>query len=298
MVQNDKKALRIALIPVLFWATVSTVFKLGLQVYTPAQLIFLSTVVSFIVFGIWALIRKANQQIKHPSKSIFVHAAISGLVSPFLYYLILFKAYSLLPAQLAQPLNMIWPLVLTLLSVPVLKQKIGAKSFVALFISFLGIIILSAKGNFNSFADTNFTGVALALFSSILWSIYWLYNRKSTFDPSLLLMLSFGFAMLYQVAYLFATNQFHFQLTSTLWYGVYIGLFEVGISFILWGRAMELTSNNARIANLIYLAPFIALIFIRIFLGETIFYTTYIGLIFIVSGILIQQTDRKNKSGE
>ena len=40
-----------------------------------------------------------------------------------LYYLILLKAYQLLPAQVAQPLNMIWPVILVFLSVPILKQK-------------------------------------------------------------------------------------------------------------------------------------------------------------------------------
>ena len=35
-----------------------------------------------------------------------------GLLNPVAYYLILFKAYTILPAQVAQPLNMIWPIVL------------------------------------------------------------------------------------------------------------------------------------------------------------------------------------------
>ncbi len=296
MNHSDKKAIQIALIPVFFWSTVSTAFKFGLKVYFPSQLIFLASIVSFVVFLVSILLKAPLRQQLKPSPKLLLHAAITGLFTPFLYYLILFKAYSLLPAQLAQPLNMIWPLVLTLLSVPVLKQRIGRKSFVALLISFIGIVILSAKGNFSSFADTNFKGVVLALISSVLWSVYWLFNRKSKFESLVVLFYSFGFAVLYLFGFLFYTRELAFELNSNLIWPIYVGLFEVGISFILWGKAMALTSNNAKIANFIYLAPFVALIFIHFFLGETIFYTTYIGLIFIVSGILLQQTDQKLKS--
>lgn len=295
MKQYDKKAIQIALIPVFLWSTVSTVFKLGLKIYSPGQLIFLATVVSFVVFLCWILSRASLRKSLKPSKKLLTEAALTGLFTPFLYYLILFKAYSLLPAQLAQPLNMVWPLVLTFLSVPVLKQNIGSRSFIALFVSFVGIVILSAKGSFTSFADTNFKGVALALISSVLWSVYWLLNRKSKFESVIVLLYSFGFAIFYLFVFLVITQQLSFEINSHIIWPIYVGLFEVGISFMLWGKAMALTTNNAKITNLIYLAPFIALIFIHIFLGETIFYTTYIGLIFIVSGILLQQTDQKLK---
>ena len=42
---------------------------------------------------------------------------ILGLVNPFLYYLVLFKAYDLLPAQEAQAINYTWALMLAFLSV-------------------------------------------------------------------------------------------------------------------------------------------------------------------------------------
>ena len=35
-----------------------------------------------------------------------------GLLNPVAYYLVLFKAYDLLPAQVAQPINYAWPIVL------------------------------------------------------------------------------------------------------------------------------------------------------------------------------------------
>jgi drug/metabolite transporter (DMT)-like permease len=74
--------------------------------------------------------------------------------------------------------------------------------------------------------------------------------------------------------------------------GIYIGIFETGISFVFWMKAMSLTSNSAKIANLIYLAPFLSLVFIHFILGEKIFITTILGLFFIISAILFQQTEK------
>ena len=70
-----------------------------------------------------------------------------GFLNPFLYYVIVLKAYSLLPAQLAQPLNFIWPITLVLLSIPILKQKVSGKNMIAMLISFVGVYFIASKGN-------------------------------------------------------------------------------------------------------------------------------------------------------
>jgi drug/metabolite transporter (DMT)-like permease len=59
-------------------------------------------------------------------------------------------------------------------------------------------------------------------------------------------------------------------------------------------KAMQLSASSAKIGNLVFLAPFLSLVFIRFILKETLYITTFIGLIFIIAGILIQQIDKKN----
>jgi drug/metabolite transporter (DMT)-like permease len=70
---------------------------------------------------------------------------------------------------------------------------------------------------------------------------------------------------------------------------VYLGIFEMGITFILWLMALKLSSTTAKVSNLIYLSPFISLILIHFIVGEVILLSTVIGLLFIVGGIIIQQ---------
>ena len=68
-----------------------------------------------------------------------------------------------------------------------------------------------------------------------------------------------------------------------------MGSFEFGITFVIWLTALKLSNNAGRIANLIFLAPFVSLAFIHFLLGETIFLTTFLGLALIISGLFVQK---------
>ena len=295
---NDQKATVLALITVFFWSTVATAFKIGLRTLSPAQLIFIASFISTLILFVFLISKGKLKQIRELSLKSILKSAFLGFLNPFLYYLIIFKAYSLLPAQVAQPLNMIWPIVLALLSVPMLKQKITLKDVLALIISFSGVFLISTQGDFISLKKSNTTGVLLALGSSLIWSLFWIYNVKNKEDERVKLFLNFLFGTLYLLIYLPLFSDFHFNWDQSLRAGIYIGFFEIGISFILWMKALTLSSNNARIANLIYIAPFLSLVFIHFIIGEQIYITTVLGLFFIISGILFQQKRKQFKDGK
>ena len=293
--QNEQKATLFALITILFWSTVATAFKIGLRTLNPAQLIFVASVTSVLILFLLLVFTKKLKYIKQISLKNLLLSALLGFLNPFLYYLILFKAYSLLPAQVAQPLNMIWPIVLVLLSVPLMNQKIGWKSMLALVISFAGVFLIATQGDFFSMGKSNPLGVALGLGSAIIWSLFWIFNVKNKEDELIKLFLNFLFGTIYLLIYLPVFSDFNFKFDNSFWAGIYIGTFEIGISFVFWLKALSLTKNNARIANLIYIAPFLSLIFIHFILGEKIYITTILGIFFIISGILFQQTERIKK---
>ncbi len=295
MKQKNRPVL-FAFLAVLCWSTAPTAFKLGLKEYTPAQLIFIASGTSVIILFFFLLIQGKMKLVMQQNSKQLVSSMLLGAFNPFIYYIILFKAYSLLPAQLAQPINMIWPIILALLSVPMLRQKIGWQSFVALGISFIGVIIISSQGGINGFHKTSLLGVVLAIVSSVIWSLYWILNVKDNRDETLKLFMNFVFGFAFLSIALTFFSGFTFQIGEALFAGIYIGFFEIGITYILWLKAMQLSKNNAVIGNLVFLAPFISLIFIYFILKEEIFITTFIGIIFIVGGILFQQIKKGRKA--
>jgi len=158
---SSKKAYVFAGLAVLFWSTVATSFKLALREYDFIQLIFYASVVTVILLFLVLLFQQKTHLIFKQTPRQWSYSLLMGAFNPLLYYLVLFKAYSLLPAQVAQPLNMIWPITLALLSVPLLGQKIRWLSIVALFISFIGVFFISSQGGFDGFRNTNPMGFFL-----------------------------------------------------------------------------------------------------------------------------------------
>ena len=117
---------------VLFWSTIPTAFKVSLQQIDILPLLTIASITSSAVLFIVVVSGHKAGLIAGATLKELLTSAVLGFINPFIYYLILLKAYRLLPAQGAQPLNMIWPLVLAFLSVPLLGQKIPAKSYAAL----------------------------------------------------------------------------------------------------------------------------------------------------------------------
>jgi drug/metabolite transporter (DMT)-like permease len=230
----------------------------------------------------FGLIRKTT------SKEL-LNSALLGFINPFLYYLILLKAYQLLPAQVAQPLNMIWPIILVFLSVPILRQKIERKSFIALFISFTGVYIISSQGRLFNPGNSNLTGILLATGSSIFWALYFILNVKDKRDEAVKLFLNFLFGSVYLVVAIIITGKWQVEIGfKGALASVYVGIFEMGITFLFWLKALQMASTTDKVSNLVYFAPFLSLVFVHFILHEPVYYTTPAGLLLIVSGILIQ----------
>ncbi|MBW8323993.1 MAG: DMT family transporter [Prolixibacteraceae bacterium] len=287
--KQSSKAQLYALCSVVLWSTVATAFKLGLQTLSPLYLILTASVFSLLTFFVVILIQGKLKELFTVSISGLGKSALLGALNPFGYYLILFQAYSLLPAQVAQPLNMIWPVTLALLSAPLLKQKITVRNIIAILISFVGVVFISSQGSLAGMANTNLTGALLAIGSSIIWALFWILSVLDKRDEIFKLFWNFAFGLLYLILTAFLFTDFSWPNMKGLPAAIYVGLFELGITYILWMKAMQLSENNAKTGNLIFLSPFLSLVFIHFFLDETIFYTTFIGLAFIISGIWYQQ---------
>lgn len=291
--KNQRKAFLFAITAVLLWSTVPTAFKLGLRFQDHYQMVTGAAIVSTLVLGVILLLQGKLKTLASVKKRDLGRSVLLGLLNPAFYYLVLFRAYDLLPGQVAQPLNMTWPIVLVLISIPMLKQKIGWLSVVSMIVSFGGVIVLSLQGGTLFSDDSNFKGVMLALFSAFLWAFYWIFNMKSRLDEVTGLFLIFAFSTVYLLAGSLFRNSGLPHGWEAWTTAAYIGLFEMGLTFVLWLKALQLSSTTARISNLVFIAPFINLIFVHLFLRETIFISTIFGIVLVVAGILIQNTAQK-----
>lgn len=285
---QQSRAYLYAMTSVLLWSTVASAFKISLRYLSPVELLFYSACFSCCVLFLVLLFQSKLYLFRQADRRIWVTSLFFGLLNPFIYYLILFKAYELLPAQQAQPLNYTWAITLSLLSVPFLGHRLRLLEMCAVFVSYFGVLVISTKGNLLALEFDNPLGVMLALGSTVIWAVYWLVNTRDKRDPVLGLFMNFFCALPCITIYLLVFEGFRPVALPGLIGAAYIGCFEMGIAFITWLLALKLTSSTARIANLIFVSPFLSLILIHFLVGEEILVSSIVGLIFIVGGLLLQ----------
>ncbi len=289
---SDSKAFFYALLAVFFWSTVATAFKLSLNFSTPEQLVFISSFFSACFFFMVSLFSGSLKELKVWDKQDWLIVLSLTLINPTLYYWVLFKAYALLPAQQAQVINYSWGVLLALLSSLIFKHKMSLKLILGLLICYSGVALVSQFWMATS-GSNSLTGILFALLSTILWSSYWLIKKYFKQDPINALTVSFILSLPLMLA---LHHPLNLQLVNWRgWFGgFYVGLFEMGITFVLFQKAIRMTSSIPRVSALIYLSPILSLILIWKFLDEPITPWTLGGFALILSGnFLVQKTNEQ-----
>lgn len=285
---NQHKAYLFALSAVLLWSTVATAFKISLRYLDVFQLLLVASATATLCL---LLVVVLSGRLKIPAslgKRDYLRLACLGVLNPFCYYLVLFRAYDLLPAQVAQALNYTWAITLMLLSVPILKHRITRFDCMATVICYSGVLVICFSGARFPEGELSTQGIFLALGSTIIWAFYWLLKTKDHVEPVTGLFISFLFSIPFVAAACWLWSDLSSISAAGILAGVYVGLFEMGVTYILWLTALRLSETAAKVSTLIFLSPFLSLIFISRILGEAIAVTTIMGLVLIVAGLLVQ----------
>ena len=280
---RETQAILFGLCAVALWSTVATAFKLGLAFLTPIQMLWLGCLFSLGFF----ILARFFVSPTSLTKSACLRAGLLGLLNPLAYYLILFEAYNRLPAQIAQPLNYTWAITLAILAVPLLKQRLSLKALVGIGVSYVGVVVLVTRGATTGLDTFDVAGITLALLSTLLWSLYWLATIRMNCHPIILMLIGFAVATPIIGVLCWSTDGFPPLTLRALSVGAWVGLFEMGVTFLLWQRALSQTQQVAKIGQLIFLSPFISLLLIDQILGESVHPSAIISLGLIVVGVLL-----------
>jgi drug/metabolite transporter (DMT)-like permease len=289
---RDRKALLLGLGAVFFWSTVATAFKIALRYLDVYQLLMYATLVSALLLLSVVLYRRQGRLLiayLRETPGYFIGVA---LLNPCIYYLVLLTAYDLLPAQQAQTINYTWAITLSLMAVPLLGQRLHGRDILAAVMGYSGVVVIATRGDLLGLHFDSLRGVTLAVLSTVVWAYYWILGARNQRDGAVSLCLNFLLALPVCVllCHLFSS------LVLPGWPGLlaasYVGLFEMGVTFLLWSAALRSARRVARVSNLIFLSPFLSLIFIQAILGEVIHPATLLGLCLIVPAALLQQLEK------
>ena len=289
MMPNEHRAFKLGLSAVMLWSTVATAFSISLRYLTPLQLVALASAVSWCFLSLRLLQPARWQALRATAMRDRLFGLAMGWLNPALFYLVLFAAYDRLPAQEAMAINYSWGITLALIAAPLLGQKLSLYSLLTSGISYFGIVVIATRGEPEALNFAQPEGVALALLSTLIWSLYWVINARKEIDPEVQLFLNFTGAL----PLLSALVWYQGAAAPVSWQGwaggVYVGLFEMGFAFVLWMGAMQATRSTIRISSLIFLSPPVSLLFIWLIAGEALRPYTLVGLLLILLGLWLQR---------
>jgi len=294
---KEQRAVLLALGAVVLWSTAASAFKLSLEYLRPVQLVAWASAVSLVTLAALLAASGRFAEVFRGRRRDYLRSLALGLVNPLCYYIVLLEAYDRLPAQEAQPLNYTWAFTLAILAVPLLGHRLTRRDVAGGVIAYGGVWTIATRGEVFALEFANPAGVALALGSTVLWALYWIWSARDPRDP--LVALCCHFALGLPFAWLACALSAGLAIPD--WRGlagaVWVGVFEMGLAFALWLGAMRLTGSTSRIGNLIFLSPFLSLLLIRVFVGEAILPSTWVGLGLIVCGLSVQQGLRRRGGG-
>ena len=218
----------------LLWATTAAVAKLLLQDITNIQLTFYSFIFSIIGLFFVVVAQGKINLLKEYTKRDYIHMAYMGVLGCYLYYIFLFGALMYAPAQEAFVINYLWPMMVVVFAVPILKEKLTFTKVLGLVLSFIGVYLVATKGEFFNFTFTNIKGDIFAILGALsygLFSVLWKKHKYEAFT-SMFLYYCFGFVLVLITVFSFSTipRVSLLQLAGLAW----LGIMTNALSFVSW----------------------------------------------------------------
>ncbi|MBR0681820.1 DMT family transporter [Roseomonas eburnea] len=244
------------------------------------------TTLGFAVGGLLALGVVAAQgrlKLLRQGRLAWVHG-VGGL---FGYHALYFAALALAPPVEANLLNYLWPLLIVLLSGPVLGLHLGPQRLAGVGFGFAGCVLLVGAGA--SFPAGAALGFACALGCAVVWAVYSVTSKRMAAVPTEALA---GFCL--ATAVLAGVAHLAFETTvvpdARQWASVLaLGAGPLGAAFFLWDAGMK-RGDPRLLGTLAYAVP-VASTLLLVVAGEGVLdWRTGAAAVLVVGGGILAAT--------
>jgi len=224
-ISSSTKGIILVNLAVLGFSLSNAFVKLVSDSISVGEILFFRSLFFFIPFYFYFVIKNksfvaANSIFKTDKFWLQTFRGIIGAVG----LLFIFYGFANLPLAEASALNFSTTLFVTVLSVPILKESVGWKRWLAVFVGFSGVLFI-AQPSTGTFMSLSFLVAGIALLGAFLDSLSLVYNRLlSKTDSSLCILAHYSLWMLLVSFLFFLKNPVIPSLTNIiLLMGVTVG---------------------------------------------------------------------------
>jgi len=290
---------------ILFWGFSFIVVDIAMDFVTPLSIALYRLIiaaVSMIIIDLYLRKKNHKDQILTSNNGInsvserkyWLYVVLASLAGVSMYLFVIYSAISLIGPSLPVLVDcLINPILITLLSLVIFKEKLSKNKVVGFIIASFGAYLLITGGNIGVLQPNspNFLGYVLALLAPVMWSFYTIAIKKvkhfgsSKTDFQNLKNISI-FGCIEFFLLIIANGQLNIFLNNFLniivfLCALYLGLGAFVIGYYIWSYSLKKLKSSS-VASFLYLQPFITLILSIIFQRNDV-----IGLWNIIGGLIV-----------
>ncbi len=245
-------------------------------------------ILASILIAAFLLITKRPINLKKIKKSVPI-LLLSGAAMGF-NWIFLFEAYNYTSVSTATLSYYFAPILVTIVSPILFKEKLTVKQIICFLMSTLGIVLITDLADLNS-ASTSILGIALGLLAAVLYATVIVLNKfLKEIDGITRTFLQFLSAICVLIPYILLTNGINLDKLSLGGWGalLVVGLLHTGITYCIYFSTMK-DLDGQSVAILSYIDPLVA-VFISVFvLGEMMSILQFVGGALILGFTLINE---------
>ncbi|VVB77808.1 putative transporter in sor 3'region [uncultured archaeon] len=289
-----KEAYLYVILSVVLWGSSASVGKLLLKNLNNIQVSLFISIIAFLTLLIITIFQKKLNLIKKYKTKDYAYFALMGFIGIFLYYVFFYGALMFSSAQEAFIVNYTWPVFIVIFSILFKYETFSFKKILAITLGFIGVFIVITQGSLNINLINNTMGVILAFAGAICYGLFSVITKKKDYERTTSMTLFYLFTSVYFIiAVIFFSTLPKINISETLGL-LWLGIFPSGLAFLFWQLALKY-GDTAKISNIIFLTPFVSLVYIYFLIGEKIMISSVIGLVIIIFGIILQSYNSKKQ---
>lgn len=284
-----KKEHLMAAATIFLWSTLPPMTKTILADFPSMTLLYYSSVVASVALLAFLLSTGRARGLKAYSCRDFFLLAGLGFLGEFLYSALYYQGLSMISSTDACILNYLWPMVAVLFSCILLKERLTAGKLAASLLSFVGVILITSKGEgLAAFSVNNLAGYGICVLAAFCYGSFNVLNKLFGKDQWINMTFYFILTAALAGAAAHAAGQIispnFFQWAGIFWLGLCID----AIGIVIWALALQ-GSEVSRLVNFAYATPVLAMLLSAAFLHEPINIYSCAGLTLILGSFLLQK---------
>ena len=276
---------------ILLWASIPVASKKILAELSNLQMLFYSTIFSVFALGALVLWQRKTVNLKDYTLRDFANMCWLGFLGAFLYYVLLYGAFARTSAAEGFLLAYTWPILISLLAVPLLGERFTPARLIAVLISFSGVVAIVTQGRMVELRVENLAGNLLALCGALVFALFSIQGKRANYNVTVAAFVYFCAALICSAVAIVLSGGLALPSTAVWGWLIYNGLLVNGLSYVFWFKALE-HGDTFIVSNLLYLTPAISLLFVLLLLDEPIHASAVSGLVLIIAGILFQSRQK------